>query len=308
MIIVKLYGGLGNQMFQYALGRALSLRTGADVRFDRSWYAAIPDRETARAFELDAFSLPIRFADTADIPIEQRPVRERYETLRNALLRRFPLWRCVFGAAPWTLVFDRSRGFQKEVLGFHAHQNVYLQGYWQSEKYFQDEAGVIRRELSFSEPPDGKNQALLDKMAADTSRGYATVSLHVRRGDYSANPEIKAVHGLLPVTYYDAAMGMMAARLEKISYYVFSDDLTWCRANLKFDGEVTFVDVNAGKPGWTDMRLMAACRHHILANSSFSWWGAWLDGNKDKIVVAPEPWSRSGHDDVLPDSWLRGKC
>ena len=134
------------------------------------------------------------------------------------------------------------------------------------------------------------------------------MSLHVRRGDYGTNPEIKAVHGLLPVEYYDAAMRMMEGRLGKVMYYVFSDDLSWCRTNLRFKGEAVFVDANTGKPGWMDMRLMSACRHHIIANSSFSWWAAWLNPGADKIVAAPRQWFADAalmHDDIVPQEWVK---
>ncbi len=298
MIIVKLQGGLGNQMFQYALGRALGLRTGDAVLFDKSWFIDVPAHETIRAFALDIFSLPIRFADKKDIPLEQR----------NVLLRRLPFWRALCGRPAWVVLFDHSPVAQKRILEWRAGGNVFLQGFWQSEKYFKDAEDVIRNDFAFRAVPDEANQAMLDKMASDLRGGVESVSVHVRRGDYSSDPKTHAHHGLLPLEYYQSAMSVIDKRFPRGCYYVFSDDLSWCRDNLRFKGEGVFVDVNAGKPAWMDMRLMTRCRHHIIANSSFSWWGAWLNASPDKVVVAPQQWlsqARLVNDDIWPGDWLK---
>jgi hypothetical protein len=167
---------------------------------------------------------------------------------------------------------------------------------------------MVRNDFSFRVPPDEANQAILDKMAADLAGGVEAVCIHVRRGDYSLNPHTRAFHGLLPPEYYQSAMSVIEKRSPRVFYYVFSDDLDWCRDHLRFKGEAAFVDVNAGKPAWMDMRLMSRCRHHIIANSSFSWWGAWLNVSKDKVVVAPQEWfsdTRLVNNDMLPWDWLK---
>ena len=199
MIIVKFQGGLGNQMFQYALGRALGLRTGDDVLFEVSWFADVPAHETVRAFELDIFALPIRFALKKDIPLEQR----------NVLLRRFPFWRVLCGWPAWVVLFDNSPAVQKRVLEWRAGQNVFLQGFWQSEKYFKDAEDVIRNDFAFRVLPDKANQAILDKMAADLRGGIEAVCVHLRRGDYSSDSKTNAHHGLLPLEYYQSAMSVI---------------------------------------------------------------------------------------------------
>lgn len=304
MIIVKLQGGLGNQMFQYAMGRAISLRTASDVFFDNSWYVNVPDGETKRPFELDIFSLTLQFVWEQDMPLE---VRGGYYNYYNTLLRKIP-WRSVCGLPSWNIWLDHFPEIQNKIAGIRADQNVYLQGYWQSEKYFKEVEDVIHNDFSFSIPPDDANQAILDKIAADSVFGLEAVSVHIRRGDYSSDPKTKAHHGLLPLGYYKSAMAVIEKRFHQVCYYVFSDDLAWCRKNLRFKGEAVFVDVNKKLQGWMDMRLMSRCHHHIIANSSFSWWAAWLNANKDKMVVAPQEWlsdSKLINKDMLPGDWLK---
>ena len=194
MIIVKFQGGLGNQMFQYALGRALSLRTGAEVHYDKSWYRQVPSGDTARPFELDIFSLPLVFAK------------------EWGFVRCIPVLKTLFGLPHSSILVDDSKGVRQEVFKILRGQNVCLDGYWQSEKYFKDVEDVIRNDFSFRVPPDKANQVILDRMAADPARGVEAVSIHIRRGDYSSNPQTNAFHGLLPLDYYRSAMSVIEGR------------------------------------------------------------------------------------------------
>jgi hypothetical protein len=241
------------------------------------------------------------------VPWECRPAHNNYEFLCRKIFRKATVLKKLFGLPPSRIISDDGRGWRQEILDIRWGQNVYLDGYWQSEKYFKDAQQAIRKDFSFRGPSDQANRALLEKMDADLHSGFVPVSVHVRRGDYSSNPQTNAFHGLLPVSYYEAAMGELEKRFPRISYYVFSDDLGWCRENMRFKGRVAFVDVNVDKPCWMDMRLMSACRHHIIANSSFSWWGAWLNARQDKAVIAPRQWfadSRFIGKDRLPDGWI----
>ena len=307
MIIVKLQGGLGNQMFQYAMGRALSLRTGEKVHYDRSWYEQIPSGDTPRPFELDIFSLPLVFAKERQIPLESRPVKDNWDVLRRKIIRRAPSLRALLGMPRSRILVDDGKGICQDVFKILHGQNVYLNGYWQSEKYFKDAASIIRKDFIVHEAPDNQNKVFLEQMAVDSAAGICSVSIHIRRGDYSSNPQTNVFHGLLPLDYYRSAMSVIEGRFPKVSYYVFSDDLSWCRENLKFKDQVAFVDINADKTAWMDMRLMSACQHHIIANSSFSWWGAWLSGNRNKIVIAPKKWVNMPEvdaRDIIPSGWV----
>jgi hypothetical protein len=180
---------------------------------------------------------------------------------------------------------------------------ICLEGFWQSERYFSDVADLIRQEFMAPVAMDPDNAAVMAQIAARSA-----VSLHVRRGDYVSNPVTNRFHGVCSPEYYRRAVDFISARVEAAHLFIFSDDQEWTRANLRFPLPITFVDVNSSDRGDQDMRLMARCRHHILANSSFSWWGAWLNSSKGKIVVAPQRWfSASDNDtrDLIPESWVR---
>jgi hypothetical protein len=179
----------------------------------------------------------------------------------------------------------------------------YLDGYWQSERYFSDIAGVLRRDFTARAPLNRQNEAL----AAGIDVVNA-VSLHVRRGDYVDDPTTNRFHGICSPDYYERALAFIIARAGMPELFVFSDDQQWARANLRFSVPMTFIDANPPDRGHLDMYLMARCRHNIIANSSFSWWGAWLNPSSEKIIVAPQRWfSNSGHDtrDLIPPSWAR---
>jgi hypothetical protein len=181
---------------------------------------------------------------------------------------------------------------------------VYLNGYWQSERYFADIADQLRQDFTLRAPPDAANAAMLAQIQA----APAAVSLHVRRGDYVSNPTTAQYHGVCSLAYYHAAIDYIAAQVAQPHYFLFTDDPAWVADNLKSNFPTTLVQINSADRGMCDMALMRACRHHIIANSSFSWWGAWLNPAPDKLVVAPQKWfSGAGHStaDLVPASWVR---
>jgi hypothetical protein len=195
---------------------------------------------------------------------------------------------------------DRQNGFDADVLLVEG--NVYLRGFWQSWKYFSEIRSVLVRELSMTSRPNLANTLMMNRMEASCS-----VCIHVRRGDYWNNPHINKLFGVCPIEYYDEAIRLIKQRLSKAVFFIFSDDLEWARENLKPDRPCIFVDCNKDMSAVHDMRLMTACKHFIIANSSFSWWGAWLSTALDKIVVAPEKWRKINRpvDDLLPDDWIK---
>ena len=197
---------------------------------------------------------------------------------------------------------EKGLAFDPRVLSLP--DGTYLRGVFQSERYFADQEGTLRRDLAFADPPDTQNDAMLAEIGENLS-----VSLHVRRGDYASDPKIASVHGTLTLDYYRRAAALVAAHVGSDPLFlVFSDDPAWVAENLRLGFPTRIVDHNAGGPATEDMRLMAACRHHILANSSFSWWGAWLNRSAEKIVVAPRPWFRDATLDdntIVPERWIR---
>lgn len=191
--------------------------------------------------------------------------------------------------------------FDPEVLT--VPDNVYLQGYWQSEKYFKEIGDIIRQEFSVGSSLTGKNQELAELITSTNS-----VSVHVRRGDYVADPNMMAMHEICDAEYYTRCVEKIRSTVKAPHFFVFSDESAWVGANMRFPFPTTVVDHNAPDRGYEDMRLMSLCRHNILANSSFSWWGAWLNTNPSKVVIAPQEWFKDTSKDtkdLIPDGWIR---
>ena len=219
----------------------------------------------------------------------------RKYTHRRLLDRALPLRRR-------TLIVERAFTFDPDVLRT-TRRNIYLQGYWQSEKYFRDIRPMLQRDLTVKTEPDAANAAMAGRI-----RRVESVSLHVRRGDYVSNEVTTRVHGVMDPDYYRRAAEDLGARVRQPHFFVFSDEPQWAREHLELGHPTTVVDLNGPDRSCEDLRLMRLCRHHIIANSSFSWWGAWLSDGPDPVVIAPKRWFReSEHDtrDLIPDRWRR---
>lgn len=286
MILVRLVGGLGNQLFQYACARAVALRNRTELAFDL--------RELSRGaphavYGLDRFDIAGRVAEAAELP----PPRSR--------VIPYAFWRA--GLMRPRFLRERGLGLNRAVID--APDGTYLHGYFQSESYFRDQADRIREDLRIVSPPDPINAEWEGRIAADP----AAASLHVRRGDYLATADGQSVHGVCEAAYYSRALSALRDRIGKTpTLYVFSDDPVWARSNLRLDAPMVVLDHNGPAAAVEDLRLMSACRHHIVANSSFSWWGAWRNPRPDKVVIAPATWfaDPSLHNpDICPPDWVR---
>lgn len=292
VVIARLIGGLGNQMFQYAAGRAVAERGGVPLLLDVSGF----ENYELRRYELGGFAISSGIANKAQLAafIPVPPQRGLWAALQRRLIGS--LSRSVLREAHYT--YDsRIELVQPPVL---------LDGYWQSEKYFAHIAPILRREFTLR--PGLMNAANTDMLREIEAAGGQAVSLHVRRGDYVSNPHTAQYHGICTADYYLAAAARIAQQVENPHFFVFSDDPAWVQANLKLSHVTTLVQCNDAGNGLLDMALMRACRHHIIANSSFSWWGAWLNDSPDKIVVAPARWfAQAGNDtrDLIPSAWIR---
>lgn len=290
MVISRLLGGLGNQMFQYAAARALSLRKGTKLALDVS---AFDQYELHQGFELKkVFNCTFEVASKADI--NSVLGWQSAVTIQRIVSRKpFSLFiRKHFIAEPHFKYWSGLNNLKND---------CYLSGYWQSEKYFVDFIDQIREDFQFRHRLEGKNVELSDKIMAVNA-----VSLHVRRGDYINNPKTMATHGLCTLEYYRDAIQYVANRVEQPQFFIFSDDIEWAKSNLKIDFPHAYVQHNRDKESYNDMHLMSLCQHHIIANSSFSWWGAWLNPGIDKIVVVPKKWFVTQTDvrDLLPNGWM----
>lgn len=276
MIYTRLHGALGNQMFQYAAAAQLAARLGVDVALD-------PRRAVTMGVDIltDVFDLPV--VAPAVLPPDQNRQKARYA-----------VWRAM-GRHP-KLRREKNLGYDTAFEGWG--DDSYLHGYWQSERYFADIIPHLRDVFQMVPKMSPENAA----MAQDIAAGPC-VALHVRRGDYVA---IGAT-AVCDQAYYDAALAAVTHGMDAPRVFVFSDDPGWARDNLSVPFEKTVVDLNGRETAYEDMRLMSLCTHNVIANSTFSWWSAWLNQNPDKRVAAPARWFANDHQhnpDILPDGWL----
>lgn len=293
MRIIKIHGGLGNQMFQYAFAKSCAIHSGDDIYLDISTYKKNINNKKGidslhNGYELERlFNLDLPEADIKDVL--------KLGTLPDTFLHRFQRKYLT----KKTHYIERGlQSVNQELL--KSNKNLYLEGYWQSEDYFSNCADVIRKAFEFKISPDQKNQDLLKD-------NKNLVSIHVRRGDYLK------LSGFAVCTeeYYSDAIKYMKEKFADAIFLVFSDDISWCRDFFKIiinPDKCIFVDWNTGFNSWQDMYLMSHCKGNIIANSTFSWWGAWLNNSSDKCIVAPKKWCTLPEFDVsrlVPDSWIR---
>ena len=291
MVIVNLIGGLGNQMFQYAAGRALSLERGIPLRLDIADFA---NYELHQGFELHrVFNCTAEIANETDM---RRALGWQFMTSVRKLVSRSSmavLRRKEFIIEPH---FHYWSGIK------NAPSDCYLLGYWQSEKYFLEVGTQIRKEFSFKLPLEKKNTEIADQIKQTNA-----VSLHVRRGDYVGNSKSSKMYKLCTLDYYKSSIQYIADRVKNPNFIVFSDDIAWARDNLKIEFAHQYLDHNQSAESYNDLRLMSLCRHHIIANSSFSWWGAWLNSKPNKLVIAPKNWffDQKNVKDLMPTGWIK---
>jgi len=289
-VITRLAGGLGNQLFQYAAGKSLAEHLGAPLLLDRSHLDHPPDPgATPRSYALDAFRIPDAIA-TAELIADLEASRGS-----SGLSRR---WRRMTGSdRVW---HERSKHFDTGFFTLRAP--VLLVGYWQCARYFEAIARPLREQwLVPAEAPDDRNR----QIAAAIATCSAPASLHVRLGDYLHDARTAAYHGLLPQEYYVAAAELAVERAGVDHFFVFSDEPERATQRLRLPRPMTVVHHNSGTQAHWDLWLMRQCRHHIIANSSFSWWGAWLNSTPDNLVVAPRHWFADPGitHDLLPPTW-----
>ena len=272
MQYIDIYGGLGNQMFQYAFYLSKANK-GCKVLPDISLFRSDKNHTMHNGFELtNIFNL------TPSVEFHSSVFSQTF--IRVALKFKFGF---LIGGDNVAL------GFQEQLMN---SRKYHLHGYWQSDKYFQGVADKVRSEFVFK-GIDQNNLAIAKEMKS--SKEYTSVSLHVRRGDY-----IKYNMHLLGRDYYEKAIEYIKSKVDRPKFYIFSDDMDAAIDIInKFDVAYNPITINSGADSYKDMFLMSQCRHNIIANSSFSWWGAWLNGNPEKIVVAPL-WGK----DFICEEWI----
>lgn len=289
MKIVRLAGGLGNQMFEYSFYLSLKEHySNESIYVDYSLYKGY---RLHNGLELNkVFSVELPQASFFQLLKTTIPT---YNYKLSRIVRRF------IPARTSEFIEKKDCFFLKEV--FLKGNSLYYEGYWQNEKYFKKISESIRELFSFKRELNVRNKSLYDFITSTKD----AVGIHVRRGDYSQNP---LYNGICEIDYYKEAISYILSQRGSSSFFIFSNDIGWCKEHFSYllDGfYIKYIDWNKGEDSYIDMQLMSACNHNIISNSSFSWWAAWLNKNPDKIVVSPKKWLNKECGDIQLENWVK---
>lgn len=292
MIVSRLIGGLGNQMFQAAAGYSLAKRLGLDLKLD---IASLKKYKRHNGYQL------------SDIFEGEFQIASFWDVLKVLRLKNWKQRRNSVEVRPGFLFDAHSRVLLEKSHNYcidfdKVKTSCYLAGYWQSQRYFLDCQEDIRKIFKFKKLTDSANLSVFERIIRSNA-----VGIHVRRGDYISDINANEFHGICDFEYYQHAIRIIQEKVEKPRFFLFSDDMQYCKTAFEHLNNVEFVDVNAGKNSYKDMHLFSACKHHIIANSSFSWWGAWLGNWDEQHVIAPKVWfagSTYPIQDIYKHNWI----
>ena len=295
MIVVKLMGGLGNQMFQYAFARNLAIKNKTSLKADLDFLLDRAPRENFvfREYDLDIFQLDLKRASDTEIGQFSSQSPSFWQKVKRKLLSE-------------SKEIVKESHFYFDPIHFSVNKDIYLEGYWQSEKYFKENEAVIRKDFSFSLSLS-KEESLLQKEISS----HNAVCINFRRTDFVDLKNSSDTHGVTDLEYYENAIGLIVQKIKKPHFYVFSDDIEWCRENFKVEYPITYVGHEyKGYKFSSYLQLMSQCKHFIIPNSTFAWWAAWLCENHSKIVVTPDKWFKDSElqkqtKDIIPEDWLK---
>lgn len=300
MVIISLFGGLGNQMFQYALGRHLAYKLNTDLKFDISINLERTDFHSEDIpFLYDIFPVKGAVADQKEInkfkiKFESTFLKRNFKSI-NEMISNFYIRKKGF-------IKESFYQFDKNILAIKT--DCYLVGYWQSEKYFKDIEEIIRDDFRFISKNTAENAEITDKINLANS-----VSIHLRGMDFVKKDKIRKRHYICDHEYYKRCIDYIVTKLKDPIFFIFSDDIEWAQEFLKIELPHFFIKGNSwNKNQHEDLRMMSLCKHNIIANSSFSWWAAWLNENKQKIVLAPKRWVNDqiiDTKDLIPEKWIK---
>lgn len=288
MVIVKLNGGIGNQLFQFAFGKNIASQNKIKLKFDTTPFSADIDR----SFKLKFFNIDHGIADNTDLT---------YFTKNNTFIKRF------FNFFEIAKPFRYKRYYKENGFKFNKNtkklksKNLYLEGYWQSEKYFKDISEIIKKEITLKDGLDKKFDDLVEKIKNNVS-----VSIHFRKSDYLLEKH-SSIYSNLDNNYYQKAIEIINKTTKNPLFFIFSDDVNWVKNNIKLPSTSVFVS-NGKNKDYEELILMSKCKNNIIANSTFSWWGAWLNKNSYKTVIAPKNWFKDKNtntEDLIPNNWIK---
>jgi hypothetical protein len=292
MVIIKLQGGLGNQMFQYAFARILAQKNKTTVLLEGSFFERIEKIAgfTPRTFELAHFNNSYIWCSSSDfISFHKISIINKF---KKKIGLNYP-----------KIYKEPSFGFQADALSIKSP--VYLKGYFQSYKYYIGYEDFIRQLFSF--PIDTLDD--INKELLSTIKSSNTIAIHIRRGDFVNDTITATHHGSCSLEYYQEAIKLLVSKNDEFTLVFFSDDNDWVKSQFKdLAYSKIFIDHNKNEDSWKDMFLMSSCNHNIIANSSFSWWAAWLNKNSEKRVIAPKKWFTAieiDTNDLIPTEWIR---
>lgn len=295
MIIVNINGGLGNQMSQYALGKALSIEKKTELKL---YVKEVTEKNNHNGFELqNVFNITSEVATDAERKLVLG-IRHTHKLIKLLRSKKLNFLRGKH------YIVEQSSNYDKNIKNIP--KSVFLRGFWRSEKYFLDHREEILKKFSFKNKFSNENLKIAKKIQEKTS-----VAIHIRRGDYISNPSTSKTFVSLDFQYYQKAIEKLDLDKSRTLLVFFSDDIDWVKSNiinqLLSDYQCITIDNNKGDESYNDMHLMSLCNHNIIANSSFSWWGAWLNTNPDKVVIAPKKWSSISNNtnDLIPKKWLK---
>lgn len=273
-------------MFQYAAGLNLSNMLNTDLMLETSML----ENDKLRNFSLGCFNI-------SGILIGQKQFKNNF-ILPLTLIRKFDFL-CNFGSK-LRLYKEKSFNFDNNFLDLKG--NICIDGFWQSEKYFKNISELIKKEFSLKKKISQVSKNILRKIKIHNS-----VSCHVRRSDYITNPNTNLFHGTCSIEWYIKSINYIYENVNNPKFYIFSDDINWAKKNFPKDKNFKFISNSKYQKDFEDLYLMSNCKHNIIANSSFSWWSAWLNKNTDKIVIAPQCWFKAKIDtsDLIPQNWIR---
>ncbi|WP_369769537.1 alpha-1,2-fucosyltransferase [Flavobacterium sp. WC2416] len=292
MILIELQGGLGNQMFQFAFASVFAKKNRCDIKIDKSFFE-LKDKKVAytpRFYELAIFNISSN--QTTD-SVRNRFVHLSYiNKVKKKLGFNYPK-------------IHQESGFNFQENALSIETPVYVKGYFQSYKYFEGYESLIKKVFSFPvEGLDITNSKLLSDI-----KNMKTISIHVRRGDYVQDKKTQLFHGNCSLKYYFDAISLLVSKNKDAKLIFFSDDSDWVKEQFQdLSYSKIFIDHNKNENSWKDMFLMSCCTHNIIANSSFSWWAAWLNENINKTVIAPKKWfaeTAINDNDLIPAEWIR---